>query len=91
MFVAAILALVVSMCLLVIRLWKGPQVFDRILAVNVFGTNIVLVIALTAFYKQTESYIDIALVYAFLNFVGTLALLRYTRYGTFKEIDETNE
>ena len=77
MLIGAIGALCVSLVLLLIRLILGATVFDRLLAANIFGTNIVVLIVILAVVKDTESYIDIALVYAFLNFIATIGFLRF--------------
>ena len=60
-----------------IRLVKGETKFDRILAANLIGTNVIVLICLIAFASDAKSYIDIALVYAFLNFIGTIAFLKF--------------
>ena len=69
MFVAATAALCVAMLLALVRALLGPTLFDRVLAVNSFGTKTVLT--------------DIALLYALINFIGTLAVLKFFRYGSF--------
>jgi multicomponent Na+:H+ antiporter subunit F len=74
-----------SMLLLLVRAVLGPTIFDRILAVNVFGTNVVVLILLLAFIFETPSFIDMALVYALLNFVATLGFLRFFKVGKFDE------
>ncbi len=77
LFVIAI-AVLVAMALALLRAFLGPTVFDRILAVNSFGTKTVLLIALLAEASGRGDYLDLALLYALLNFIGTVALLRYT-------------
>jgi multicomponent Na+:H+ antiporter subunit F len=59
----------------------GPTVFDRILAVNLFGTKIVLLIAVHGFLTDRPEFLDIALVYALINFISTIAVLKFLRYG----------
>ncbi|MGA0018871.1 MAG: monovalent cation/H+ antiporter complex subunit F [Steroidobacteraceae bacterium] len=71
-------AILISMMLALARAMLGPSVFDRILAVNSFGTKTVLLIALLATLAGRADYLDIALLYALLNFIGTVALLRYS-------------
>ena len=77
MIVAAILALLVTMALVLIRAFIGPTVYDRILAVNLFGTKAVLLITVGGHAMGWYSYVDIALMYALINFVGTLAVMRF--------------
>lgn len=81
--VFVIACICISMFMLLARAVKGPTIFDRILAANIFGTNVVLLIVMVAYSFETASFIDMALVYAFLNFVATVALLRFFRYGKF--------
>lgn len=85
MFIAAIAVLLISMLLILVRAALGPTVFDRMLAANLFTTNIILLIVVVAFALDEKNYIDIALVYAFLNFIATIGLLRYFKYGSFKQ------
>ncbi len=84
---AAMLAILVSMALLLVRAVKGPSVFDRILAVNSFGTKTVLLIAVLNFLGGRPEFLDLALVYAMMNFLVTIAVLRFSRYGDLTLID----
>jgi multicomponent Na+:H+ antiporter subunit F len=84
---AAMLAILVSMSLLLVRAVKGPSVFDRILAVNSFGTKTVLMIAVLNFLGGRPEFLDLALVYAMMNFLVTIAVLRFSRYGDLTLID----
>ena len=63
----------------------GPTMIDRVLAVNLFGTLIVALIAVMSYLLNNYYYIDIALCYGLLNFIATVALLRYLRSGQFHE------
>lgn len=78
MWVAIGIAILVAMMLALLRAMLGPSIFDRILAVNSFGTKTVLLIALLATTAGRGDYLDIALLYALINFIGTVALLRYS-------------
>ena len=71
----------VSIIMLLVRFILGPTIFDKILSANLIGTNIILAILFIGFEGNNMSYIDVALVYAFLNFVATIAFLRFFRYG----------
>lgn len=84
MWLAVIIFLSVSMVMLLIRAILGPTIFDRLLASNIFTTNIVVLIAALAVIEDSPEYIDVALVYALLNFVATIGFLRFFKYGTFK-------
>lgn len=81
MFTAATLAVLVTMAMALARALLGPTVYDRILAVNMFGTKTVLLIALLGFLDGRPEFLDIALVYALISFVGTIAVLKFLRYG----------
>ena len=80
-FGAAILALLVCMVLTLIRSIAGPTVFDRVLAVNSFGTKTGLLIAVYGFLTGRPDFLDLALVYALMNFIGTIAVLKFEKYG----------
>ena len=81
MFSAAAAALLVTMALALIRAIKGPTVYDRILAANMFGTKTVLTIAVLGFLAGRPEFLDIALVYALINFVATIAVLKVFKFG----------
>jgi multicomponent Na+:H+ antiporter subunit F len=85
MIVAAILSIMITMALAVTRALLGKTVYDRILAVNVFGTKTVLLIAALAFLTGRPDVLDIALAYALINFIGMIAVLRYFEYGGAEE------
>lgn len=88
MFAAAILGVFVTMCLALVRAAKGPSVFDRILAINMFGTKTVLLIAVLGFMTRRPDFLDLALVYALMNFIGVLAVLRLSKFQSFSDPDE---
>ena len=77
MFVVASLGILVCMSLALVRAAKGPTVFDRILAVNMFGTMTVLFIGVVGYLTKRPDFLDIALVYALMNFISIIAVLRY--------------
>lgn len=81
MFTLAAAALVAAMLLTVIRLIRGPTHYDRALAGNSFNTKTMLLIAVMGFLAGRPDFLDIALVYALVSFVGTLAILKARRYG----------
>ena len=81
MFAAAALAVLVAMVLVLARALLGPTIYDRILALNIFGTKTVLLIAVYGFLSGRPDFLDIALVYALINFAGTIAVLKYFEYG----------
>ena len=81
MFVVAMVAILVTMLLALFRAGLGPTVYDRILAVNMFGTKTILLIAVAGFLYGRPDWLDIALVYGLVNFAGTIAVLKYVRFG----------
>lgn len=88
MFGAAMAAMLVCMIMTLIRAVRGPTVFDRILAVNSFGTKTVLVIAVVNFLTGRPEFLDLALVYALMNFIGTIAAMKFTRFGHLAGMEE---
>ncbi len=86
LLVAALLLVVTSMILVLIRALRGPTAHDRILAGNAFGSNTVLAIILLAYVVDNPMFLDIALVYATINFIGTIALLKLFRFGRFDAV-----
>ena len=81
MFVAAAAGILVAMALALLRALLGPTVYDRVLAVNTFGTKTVLLIAVLGFLTHRPEFLDLALVYALINFIGTIAVLKFFEYG----------
>ena len=77
----ATFAVLVAMGITLIRALRGPTVYDRVLAVNSFGTLTVVVLALHGFLTERPEFLDIALVYALINFIGTVAVLKFFEYG----------
>ena len=82
MFTAAAIGVLVTMALALVRAIKGPTVFDRILSLNMFGTQTVLLIAVAGFLVDRPDFLDLALVYALVNFSGTIAVLKFARFGS---------
>ena len=87
MFAAAMLGILVTMFLALIAAVRGPTVFDRILAINLFGTKTVLLIAVSGFLMGRPEWLDLALVYALVNFVAMIAVLKFVRFGNLARDD----
>jgi len=81
MITVAILGVLVGLSLAVARAVLGPTAFDRLLAANSIGTSAILLLALFGFLTGRPEFLDIALTYALLNVIGTLAVLKFFRYG----------
>ncbi len=87
MFAAAMAAILITMVLALIRAFAGPTVYDRILAANMFGTKMILLIAVLGFLTGRPDFLDLALIYVLLNFIGTFAVLKFVQYGGFGSAD----
>ncbi len=71
------IVLLFAVFLFLLRALKGPTVFDRILAVNALGTKTVVLVAVIGFISERADFLDIALLYALMNFIATVAVLKY--------------
>lgn len=81
---AASLGLIVAVLLLLIRALRGPTLYDRVAAVNALGTKNVLLIGAIGFLLGRPEWLDIAILYALINFVTTIAILKFFRYRSFQ-------
>ena len=82
MFLAGLIACAITGILILVRIILGKTTFDRILAVNSLGTVIVFGISLHGFYSNRPEFLDIAIVYALINFIGTVAVLKLFSTGS---------
>jgi multicomponent Na+:H+ antiporter subunit F len=78
-YYAALIAILVTMALALARALLGPTGYDRLLAVNMFGTKTVLALAVIALLNGRADFLDLALAYALINFIGVLAVLRFVQ------------
>ena len=85
MFDAVALALLATVGLALARAILGPTVFDRLIAANTVGTTAVLLLSVIGFVTGRPEFLDLAIVYALLNVVGTIAVLKFFRYGSLGE------
>ena len=92
MYLIASVAILVTMALALVRALLGPSVYDRVLAVNMFGTKTALLLSVVAFLYGRPDFLDLALAYALINFIGVLAVLEFfrTRAGR-RTVDEGAE
>ncbi|MDE0964884.1 MAG: monovalent cation/H+ antiporter complex subunit F [Candidatus Latescibacteria bacterium] len=88
MFIAAILGVLATMLLALVRALKGPTVYDRVLAVNMFGTKTVLLLAVIGFLTGRPDFLDLSLVYVLINFIGTIAILKFVEFGSIGSNEE---
>ena len=85
------LLIFVCMALLMIRLFAGPTLYDRVLALNTFGSCTVLLIGTVGFLFGRPDFLDLALVYALMNFIGTIAVMKFTRFGDLAGMEDDDE
>ncbi len=69
--------IVVVMVMLLVRAGRGPGLFNRVLAINTFGTLAVLLLVLLGVTFEQHALMDIALLYALVNFIAAVAVLRF--------------
>lgn len=82
------LALLVTMALALLRALRGPTIYDRIAAVNAFGTKTVLLVSVIAWFSGNHDLIDVALVYALINFIAVVAVMKLVKIRDLAEIDQ---
>lgn len=87
MFAVTMVAVLVTMGLALARAALGPTLFDRILALNMFGTKTVLLIAVVGFLTGRPDFLDLGLLYALMNFIGTITVLRFLKFGHFADTE----
>ena len=91
MFLAASIAILVTMILALARALIGPSVYDRVLAVNMFGTKTVLLFSVVAFLYGRPDFLDLALAYALINFIGVLAVLQFFENRNSRQANQLTE
>jgi multicomponent Na+:H+ antiporter subunit F len=74
------IAILVGILIVLTRAFLGPTVYDRVLAMNTMGTKTVIFVALLGFITKRTDFLDIALAFALVNFVGTIAILKYVEF-----------
>jgi len=79
MYYAVTIATLITMALALVRALLGPTIYDRLLAANMFGTKTVLLLSVVAFLYGRPDFLDLALVYALINFIGVIAVLEFIR------------
>ena len=91
MFITASIAISLTILIALVRAFLGPTVFDRILAANMIATNTVLLIAVLGFVSGRPDFLDLALLYVLLSFVGAIAILKFVRAGTLDQSEMERE
>ena len=90
MFIAVMFAILATMLMALARSFMGPTIYDRILAINSGGTATVLFIAVLGFMMGRPDFLDIALAYALINFIGTIAVLKFYKFGNLGGSDQVD-
>jgi len=91
MFAVAIIALLVTLTLALARAVLGPTVFDRLQAANTVGTVAMLLLAVIGFLTGRPEFLDLCIIYGLLNVIGTIAVLKFFRYGDLGEPGEQRD
>lgn len=86
-FFPAIVGVLLAMGLLLVRAVRGPTLFDRILAINSFGTMTVLLLVLHGYFAGRPDFLDLGMVYALVSFVGTLAVLKFLAWPNLGAVE----
>ena len=81
MIIAVMAALLVTMVVALSRAFAGPGLYNRILAINMLGTKTVIFVAVSGFLFGRPDFLDIGILYALVNFVATIAVLRLSHDG----------
>ena len=80
----SVVALTIALAMTLLRALIGPTLYDRVLAVNSFGTKTVLFLGVLGFFMGRPDFLDLAIIYALINFVATIAVLKFVRYRSFQ-------
>lgn len=76
LLLGGIICLVVMIFLCLIRAIKGPRITDRIVATNMIGTMVIIIICMLALYLKESYLVDVALVYAMISFLAVIVLCK---------------
>ncbi len=91
-FIGAGVAIFALMVPIFYRIIVGPTTIDRIVAVNVIGTKTtVILIIIGLIVKRVDMFVDFALTYSLLNFIGSLAAARYLERVRHTETPTSNQ
>lgn len=76
-----VVGLIIISLIAIARAYGGPSVLDRIVAMNIITTNVVMIILIFAYIDRSYYYIDVAFVFVLGAFIGTLCILKLLREG----------
>ncbi|MCK9298711.1 cation:proton antiporter [Methanoculleus sp. YWC-01] len=80
-FYASVVVLILTVSLCLYRVLVGPGVENRLIAVNTVGTKTIILLVLIGLILERPIFLDIAIVYAMINFIATLAIAKYLGRG----------
>lgn len=90
-FAVAAVAILIALTLAIVRALLGPTIFDRVLAANAVGTSAILLLSVLGFLTGRPEFLDVGILYALLNIIATLAILKYFRHGDLGHAGEEEE
>ncbi len=88
MFLSVIAIVMGALALTLVRLLKGPTIFDRVVTANVAGTLALILIVAFGFLTARPEFIDIAITYGLLNVISTMAILKFFKQGRLGSADD---
>ncbi|MFV9879920.1 MAG: monovalent cation/H+ antiporter complex subunit F [Rickettsiales endosymbiont of Dermacentor nuttalli] len=83
--VMILVLILTSITLMLISIFCNTSIFNKIMSVNCLTNYIIILITLIAYFKMQETFLDIALIYAFINFIATIGFLRYFKQKQLKK------
>ncbi|MBK9754222.1 MAG: cation:proton antiporter [Nannocystis sp.] len=75
------IALLIGLLIILIRAVVGPTVYDVILATNAIGTKTIVFVTLLGYISGRPEFIDMAIIYALITFITTVAILKFAEKG----------
>lgn len=90
-YAVAAVAILIALTLAIVRALLGPTIFDRVLAANAVGTSAILLLSVLGFLTGRPEFLDVGILYALLNIIATLAVLKYFRHGDLGHAGEEEE
>ena len=91
MYIIPLVLIMLAMLFIISYAMNNKTLYDKILAANIFGTLAILLVLVIQFFKNTEAYLDIALAYALINFIMTVALLKLFCDPADMKVQNSNE
>lgn len=85
------LALFVAIIFTVIRLFRGPRIYDRVLCLDALAVCVIGILVLKTMQWKSPHFIDLILVFSLLNFIGTVAFVFYLNRKKINQEAKTND